>query len=166
MIRSLSGVLLSYALLLTTAPFIPVGRGADAIQPAITNVQIVNVGEREVTITWETDENSDSTVNYGLQEDYGIVRVPVADKQQHSITLEDLEPGRTYYFRVVSSDELGNQGISANYKVVTTGSPQSGADAGQGEADGQGQGQAESTSESEITQEIITEVQQITSPER
>lgn len=166
MIRSLSGVFLAYALLITQASFIPVVRAADTIPPDITNVQIVNVGEREVTITWETDENSDSTVNYGLQEDYGIVRVPVADRKQHSITLEDLEPGRTYYFRVVSSDEIGNQGISANYKVVTTGSPQSGADAGQGEADGQGEGQSESTTESEITQEIITEVQQITSPER
>ena len=162
MVRALSGFLLAYAILLTHAHLIPIARGADTIAPEITNVQIVNVGEHEVTITWNTDEDADSTVNYGLHEDYGIVRVPVADKTQHSITLSDLEAGRTYYFRVVSSDELGNQGISANYKVVTDGSPQSGAEAGQGEADGQGQGQ----SESQTTQEIIEQVQQIQSPER
>lgn len=162
MVRALSGFLLAYAVLLTHAHLIPIARGADTIAPEITNVQIVNVGEHEVTITWNTDEDADSTVNYGLHEDYGIVRVPVADKTQHSITLSDLEAGRTYYFRVVSSDELGNQGISANYKVVTDGSPQSGAEAGQGEADGQGQGQ----SESQTTQEIIEQVQQIQSPER
>lgn len=166
MIRSLSGLLLTGTVLITYAHLIPSALGADVTPPNITNVQITNVADNEATITWDTDEDSDSTVNYGLHEDYGIVRVPVADKKQHSITLKDLEPGRTYYFRVVSSDSIGNQGISANYKVVTDGSPQSGADAGQGNADGQGEGKSDSSSEAQTTQEIIAQVQQITSPEK
>ena len=156
MIRSLSGVLLVYVFLLVQG-VVPLARAADTLAPDIQNVQVTDVADNSVTITWETDEEADSTVNYGLQEDYGIVRVPVADKKQHSITLENLESGRTYYFRVVSSDALGNQGISANYKLVTEGSPQSGSDAGQG------QSEAETT---QTTQEIVEQIQEIQDPQR
>jgi len=142
----------------------PIVRAADVTAPDITNVSIFEVDETSVTITWETDEDSDSTVNYGLKEDYGIVRIPEADKVQHTVTIDSLEPGRTYYFRVVSSDEVGNQGISANYKVVTDGTPQAGAEAGEGK---ETQTETEQTvqSESETTQEIIEQIQQLESVE-
>lgn len=155
----------------------------DQEAPEITSVEISEVSETSVTITWETDEDADSAVNYSLQPDYGIVRVPVAERTSHSITLEDLEPGRVYYFRVVSADEEGNQGISADYRVQTSGTPQTGDGQGTGQAQAQGQGQGsqagdgdssttESTTQSqtqtqqEITQEIIEEVQQITDPQK
>ena len=152
-------------------------RAADINPPEITNVQIANVAEDTVTITWDTDENADSLVNYGLQEDYGIVHVPVVDRTTHSITLNALEPGRTYYFRVVSSDTEGNQGISANYRVLTDGTPSSGADAGKGEAtqteenqtvqeETQSQSDSQSQTESETTAEIVEQIKQITSPEK
>lgn len=144
---------------------------SDTSAPEITNVQIGTVKDTSVTVTWETDENADALVNYGLQEDYGIVRVPTVDKKAHSITLDNLDPGRVYYFRVVSADEEGNQGISADYKVQTTGTPQA---EGQGQADGQGQGQAESESQSEsksqsqseTVEEIKEQIRQINSPQK
>ncbi len=85
--------------------------------PKISNVQVEPVSNTEVRITWETDKEADSLVNYGLQPNYGIVRIPTADRRQHEITLTNLEPGRDYYFRVVSSDREGNQGISADYRI-------------------------------------------------
>ncbi len=93
----------------------------ETVPPDITNVQIKDVTDEALTITWETDEKADSAVNYGLQPDLGVVRVPVPDRTVHSITLTNLEAGRVYYFRVISADEAGNQGISADYKVQTTG---------------------------------------------
>jgi len=169
MIRSLSSVVLTVCMLVYYVQVSSVVRAADIIPPNITNVKIVDVAEDAITITWETDEVADSTINYGLQEDYGIVRVPGVDRRQHSVTLDGLEPGRTYYFRVVSSDLEGNQGISANYKVVTEGSPQSGADAGQGQqsqTQTEQTVQSESSSEAETVQEIIKQIQQIDSTER
>lgn len=160
---------------LVFAPYgVPVSFAADDTDaPDISNVQIGTVTDDSVTITWQTNEESDSLINYGLQEDYGIVRDPMVDKTQHSITLDDLDPGRVYYFRVVSADEEGNQGISADYKVQTSGTPS--AD-GQGQADGegqseaQGQGQSEGegqASDSEATvQEIQEQIQEITDPEQ
>jgi Purple acid Phosphatase, N-terminal domain len=89
--------------------------------PEITNVQVKDVTEDSLTVTWETDEEADSAVNYGLQPDLGVMRIPVPDRKVHSITLTNLEAGRIYYFRVVSADNDGNQGISADYKIQTSG---------------------------------------------
>lgn len=153
-------------ILAVTLTVVTVVRGADVEPPGITNVQVSEVTDDSVTVTWETDEDSDSTVNYGLQEDYGIVRIPVADKTSHTIKIDSLEPGRTYYFRVVSSDEEGNQGISANYKVVTEGTPESGTDEGKGsETQTETQETVQSESDAQKAEEIIKEIQEIKTPE-
>lgn len=158
-------------LLLAVLLVVPMYALADTDPPDISNVQLESVTDTSVTITWETDEDSDSLINYGLQEDYGIVRIPEATRTSHSITLDQLEPGRTYHFRVVSADEDGNQGISADYKVQTTGSPV--AD-GSGQADAQGDGQGQQAGEADTTsqtpsettvEEIQQQIQQITDPQ-
>jgi hypothetical protein len=147
-------------------------QSGDREAPQISGVQVSEVSETEVTITWQTNENADSLVNYGLQPDYGIVRIPVADRTQHSITLDNLEPGRVYYFRVVSADQNGNQGISADYRVQTSGTPQTGDGQGSGQAAAQGQGQGaqagDGTSESQTqtVEEIIEKVNEITDPQK
>jgi len=164
-----AGVLLCMIALVFAPYGVPVSfaQSDDTDAPDITNVQIDSVTDNTVTITWETDEEADSLINYGLQEDYGIVRDPVVDKTEHSITLDNLDSGRVYYFRVVSADEEGNQGISADYKVQTTGTPR--AD-GQGQAEAQGQGQGSQAGEGQSSQttveEIKQEIQEITNPQQ
>ncbi len=162
-----SSLLLSLALLLQLLSVPAAFAQSDTDAPEISNVQIGDVSDTTVTVTWETDEESDSLINYGLQEDYGIVRDPAVDKTVHSITLDELDPGRVYYFRVVSADEDGNQGISADYKVQTTGTPRA-EGSGQAEAQGQGQGsQAGEGQSSETTvEEIKQQVQEITDPQQ
>jgi hypothetical protein len=77
--------------IITALVFAPYGvplssaQSNDTDAPDIQNVQIGTVTDNTVTITWETDEEADSLINYGLQEDYGIVRDPVVDKTKHSI---------------------------------------------------------------------------------
>lgn len=130
----------------------------DGVPPEIENVQVEQVDDTTLTITWTTDEDADSLVNYGLQPDYGIVRIPEAERREHSVTLEDLEPGRIYYFRVVSADEDGNQGISADYKITTTGTP---SDSGTGDGVDVGPGQVNDIT----TEEIIEKIKQIQNPQ-
>lgn len=158
-------------------------QSTDQEAPEISNVEISEVSETSVTLTWETDENADSAVNFSLQPNYGIVRVPVADRTSHSITLDSLEPGRVYYFRVVSADDEGNQGISADYRVQTSGTPQTGDGNGTGQAQAQGSGQGQQAgdgdnrdpesqvttdaiAESQATLEIIEKINEITDPEK
>jgi hypothetical protein len=153
---------------------------ADIEAPKITNVQVTDVTETSVKVTWSTDEKADSLVNYGLREDYGIIRKPVADKTTHEILLEGLEPGRKYHFRVVSSDETGNQGISADYQVELKGQSnggegQAGGQGATGSGAGQGQsnpdgttpgGENEVTTSQSATKKAIEAVQQVSSPEQ
>lgn len=150
---------------------VPSVTSADTDPPVISNVDVEDISETSARVIWSTNENADSLINYGLQEDYGIIRQPTPDRTSHEILLEGLEPGRIYYFRVVSSDEEGNQGISADYQLQTVGaSEQDGSGSGAGEGVGQesnvGDGQTTSQSEAEITEEIIEQIQQITSQER
>lgn len=147
-------------------------QAADTEAPVISSVVVSEITDTSAMVTWTTDEEGDAVVNYGLQEDYGIVRDPTMDDTDHTITLEGLEPGRTYFFRVVTSDEEGNQGISANYQFKTSGTPsQSGTGAADGQGEGVGPGESETQTQTQTssevkTQEIITEIKQITSPQQ
>jgi hypothetical protein len=145
---------ISFVLLLANSGV--VYAAGDNTAPGISGVELMNVTERSVTVTWETDELSDSLVNYGLQPDYGIVRIPVADRTSHSITLDNLEPGRVYYFRVVSADDNGNQGISADYRVQTSGTPVTGEGQGAGQGSRAGDGNNQSP-ESQVTTDTIAD---------
>ncbi len=87
--------------------------------PVISNVEIEDVSATGTVIKWNTDEESDSLINYGLDKNYGIVRDPHFDKTEHKIILENLLPGMTYYFRITSSDASGNQGISSDFSFKT-----------------------------------------------
>jgi hypothetical protein len=149
--------LVAFSLLFNTAALAQTDQEA----PQIKNVQVGNVTETAVTITWETDEEADSLVNYGLQPDYGIKRLPIAERTTHSMTLDDLEPGRIYYFRVVSADADGNQGISADYRVQTSGTPSEGSSQSQSQSETTQQTQNQTT-----TQEIVEQINQITNPQQ
>jgi Fibronectin type III domain len=148
------------ALLVLLPPFLVAqAQSADKESPEITNVQISDITDQSVTVTWETDEEADSLLNYGLQPDLGIVRVPVPDRKFHSITLENLEPGQLYYFRVISADDNGNQGISADYKVQMSGTPQT------GEGEGTGESSSETVSTPTVS-EIVEQINEINNPQQ
>ena len=112
---------LGFAIVKSTAtnPAIAQEEEEDAVPPALTNIQVSNISATSSVISWETDEPADSLVNYGLDRNYGVVREPRADKQSHEVILENLMAGTNYYFRVISTDESGNQGISTDYTFKT-----------------------------------------------
>jgi hypothetical protein len=94
---------------------------SDNTPPVLSGVAITSLTATSVMVTWQTDEEADSLVNYGLTKDYGIVRDPLPNKKSHQIILSDLEPSTTYQLRVVSSDAFGNQALSGNYAFTTKG---------------------------------------------
>lgn len=88
--------------------------------PKISNISIVQPTPTTTVVTWNTDVESDSEVNYGLNKDYGIVRDAFPDKTKHSITITDLEPSMLYHFRIGSADAVGNQALTGDYVVRTS----------------------------------------------
>lgn len=86
--------------------------------PTITNVQATNVTFYGATITWTTDNLSDSTVNYGSSASYGSVRTDANLVTSHSMAITGLIPSRTYHFRCASATPFGAD-TSADFTFTT-----------------------------------------------
>ncbi len=81
----------------------------DTTAPAISGVSAVADGSGTATITWQTDEPSDSTVDYGTSPgSLGSQESEGALVTNHSVVITGLDPGTTYHFRVSSQDASGN----------------------------------------------------------
>ncbi len=85
----------------------------DGIFPLISNVAVVPSVTMAV-ITWDTNENTDSLVNYGLTTGLGSSEYDWPMVRSHSIQLMGLSPGTQYYFEVASTDLAGNQALDDN----------------------------------------------------
>jgi hypothetical protein len=90
----------------------------DKSPPETSEIHIIEVSTSTVVIQWQTNEKSDSVINYGLDKNYGLARDPLLSTF-HQIVITGLVPGTAHYFQVVSSDESGNQGISRGYQFTT-----------------------------------------------
>ena len=76
--------------------------------PAILNVQVVNIRFSRATVTWTTDEPSDSVVYWGAAPPPMSITSTGLMTLNHSIMLGSLEANSTYYVAVQSSDQAGN----------------------------------------------------------
>ncbi len=96
---------------------------SDNTAPQISNVQVVNIGKNSATITWTTDENATSEVEYGLDANYGHKSATdaTADNTNHSVTISTgLSCGTEYHYRVISKDTNGNVATSADATFTTS----------------------------------------------
>lgn len=97
----------------------------DNILPTITGVSSSNIGQNSATISWTTDEDSDSTVEYGTTEAYGLTESGPALVTSHSIDLSGLSASTTYHYRVKSVDAAGNENTSPDNTFTTSSPPPS-----------------------------------------
>ena len=94
----------------------------DSQLPIITGGPRVREKTAEsLTIEWQTDELADSYVRYGESQDALLDEVAQAqDVQAHSLTVSNLLPGTSYFFRVESTDPSGNGAAVSGIEVTTT----------------------------------------------
>jgi hypothetical protein len=84
----------------------------DIAGPVISNVSSA-VTSSSATVSWTTDENSDSLIRYGTSS-------PTIEKSlstlttSHSIGLSGLTPSTSYVYEVVSKDRFGNTTVDSN----------------------------------------------------
>jgi len=82
----------------------------DCTAPVISNVQVTDIGPREATITFTTNEPARSTVHYG--DACGPFMPGEAGEAvystDHSIHLTGLQDNHTYFFNVDTEDQAGN----------------------------------------------------------
>jgi hypothetical protein len=113
--------------LAVTIPRPPSGVGGgggpgDSIPPIISDVLLCpdRVTETTSDICWQTQEKSDSQVEYWSNGH----KFSVLDEEMvinHQVQLTGLTPGTTYHYKVMSRDEAGNLGVSDEYTFTTLG---------------------------------------------
>jgi Purple acid Phosphatase, N-terminal domain len=99
---------------------------ADTTAPVISAVNATAAADGTATVTWTTDEGSDSRVDYGTSPTSLTQNVSdAASVTAHSVRLTGLTPGATYHYRVRSADPSGNAatGSVASFRVPLTAFP-------------------------------------------
>jgi hypothetical protein len=94
---------------------------SDTTPPVISNIQVTNIQNTSVTITWTTNELSNSQVEYGLNPcpcSLNTLKDPNM-VTNHTRTLTALLPNTTYHYRVKSWDAAGNLGVSSDRTFTT-----------------------------------------------
>jgi hypothetical protein len=92
----------------------------DTTPPIISNVQATSITTSSATITWGTDEVSDSMVKYGTTSGiYTLTASEPANITSHSVSLTGLSANTTYYYVVNSTDPSANSAESEEYSFTT-----------------------------------------------
>jgi hypothetical protein len=92
----------------------------DTTPPGISAVMATLVTETGVTITWTTDEVSDSQVEYGPTTGYGTsTPLDGAMVTSHTVPITGLTGSTLYHFRVKSHDASTNLGTSVDFTFTT-----------------------------------------------
>ena len=121
LIGTMGGVSFGYE---NTAEISDTDTDTDTTPPIISNVVSTGITNNSATITWDTDESSDSLVKYGTtSEVYTSEEYNAAEVTSHNVTLTGLDAGTTYYYLVRSTDSNGNAAESAEYSFSTLATP-------------------------------------------
>jgi len=89
----------------------------DKVAPVITNVQIRDIKSDSVVITWNTDEDSDSFVEY--EDKKKNTTGQREGVRAHTVNLTGLLPETVYKFKVSSADSSGNVALSVEQTFKT-----------------------------------------------
>jgi peptidoglycan/xylan/chitin deacetylase (PgdA/CDA1 family) len=95
----------------------------DTTAPVISNVT-VSATANSATITWTTNEASDSKVEYGSTKAFDLTaKTDSAMTTSHSVTLTDLTASTMHNYRITSKDAAGNTTTSDELSFVTANLP-------------------------------------------
>jgi hypothetical protein len=86
---------------------------------------VSDITTKRATIRWSTDRGSDSKITIGTTSGlYSASEIGNSNQVTgHSISLDNLAAGTTYYFRAKWTDEDGNTGTSQEYSFTTSPAP-------------------------------------------
>ena len=87
--------------------------------------KVSNITTKRATISWSTERDSDSKIAIGTSSNkYSPSEIGNSDQvTSHSIDLDNLAAGTTYYFKAKWADEDGNIGSSQEYTFKTAPAP-------------------------------------------
>ena len=88
----------------------------DYSSPVISNIKTMASGGNKISITWTTDENASSRVEYGLNGAYGnLTREDTTLVENHSAVLSGIKPETLYHYRIIARDDSDNTTVSPDH---------------------------------------------------
>ena len=90
------------------------------VEPKITQEPTVKATNDAATITWKTNTDTDSIVEYGLTEKYGDSSGSSVLSKEHEVKLEGLAQSTEYNFKVGGVDNYSVKVMSANSTFKTS----------------------------------------------
>ena len=92
----------------------------DTTPPIISAISSSSVSSAGATISWATNEASDTQVEYGTTTGYGSSTTLVTSLvTSHSTVLSGLQASKLYHYRVKSRDAAGNLATSSDFTFTT-----------------------------------------------
>ena len=88
--------------------------------PPVISAVSATPADVSAAITWATDVNSDSIVDYGTTTNYTDSATNSAQVTSHGISLANLTPSTTYHYRVKSQGTNSTQAVSGDFNFTTT----------------------------------------------
>jgi hypothetical protein len=92
---------------------------SSGIAPPTLSTIASTTNQTTAVITWTTDTNASSTINYGTTSSYGFASTSDALATAHSITITGLTASTTYHFQVASGDAYGGIATSSDLTFTT-----------------------------------------------
>lgn len=107
----------------STVNKLPTGRFTSAAK--LIDSPSVSVSTRQATISWVTDRDSDSRIQYGAKSgSYHSTESAISDQVKiHKVDLTGLDAGKTYFYKAKWTDRDGNTGSSAELSFTTLPAP-------------------------------------------
>ena len=84
----------------------------------ISNIKYSST-QNSITIYWETNNNSTSKINYGLDRNLKQEFENKGKVKKHSVTINNLNSNISYYFKIKSKDRYGDSDSSKIYTIKT-----------------------------------------------
>ena len=86
------------------------GGDGEAVEPTISTPAVAMIGSNDARISWKTNVPTEGVVRYGTSESaLDMSAVAGAMTPTHSISIDGLEAGTDYYYKVVATSESGRE---------------------------------------------------------
>ncbi|MCE5300953.1 MAG: carboxypeptidase regulatory-like domain-containing protein [Spirochaetia bacterium] len=88
--------------------------------PGVFDVQVAEVTSHSAVITWSTDREAQTIVEYGFDREYGNNIINETMTVKHGITLNNLKSLTEYHFRILTYSDIGSfSGILEDHSFTT-----------------------------------------------
>src|SRR4030067_3464961 len=97
---------------------------SDITAPVLSNITTGNITSYSAVITWTTNEQSGSQIEYGTTTAYGSsTTLDNTMVSSHTVSISGLSSWTTYHYRVKSREPAGNLATSGDYTFTTLAPP-------------------------------------------